>query len=317
MRGVDGRDVHCRQVARVLAVSAAIAGSPAQRSPVGDFVSGVKTITEQVSATGDFLTEQASRAFSCPPSRTSSRKQGGSLAAVQRLFVRVQSGELTPDEAMWRAEKLLGEESSGEPGFMSRIKFDHNGGVTTGLGGKLIYLILVQKSAVAEHLVRLSEEAGLKDEKTMTTRIIDIHAAVLVPQQQAPEDPAMGIPWMAVLKSLNAYQMYQRHVSVHARSADVVNYLLKDPHFPRTVRRCLDEVEACLAELPHNMQPLARLRIAQRRLEAMQVESLAPALRHEYLDAVQTDLMALHAAIEEKYFQLHAHCGALPAAANA
>ena len=65
------------------------------------------------------------------------------------------------------------------------------------------------------------------------------------------------------------------------------------------------------------MQPLARLRIAQRRLEAMQVESLAPALRHEYLDAVQTDLMALHAAIEEKYFQLHAHCGALPAAANA
>jgi len=121
MRGVDERDVHCRQVARVLAVSAAIAGSPAQRSPVGDFVSGVKTITEQVSATGDFLTEQASRAFSCPPSRTSSRKQGGSLAAVQRLFVRVQSGELTPDEAMWRAEKLLGEESSGEPGFMRKL----------------------------------------------------------------------------------------------------------------------------------------------------------------------------------------------------
>jgi uncharacterized alpha-E superfamily protein len=138
-----------------------------------------------------------------------------------------------------------------------------------------------------------------------------------VPRQQVPEDPAMALPWMGVLKSLHAYQMYHRHVSVHARSAGVVNFLLKDPHFPRTVRRCLDEVEACLAVLPHNAQPLRRLRIAQRRLDAMRVESLAPALRHEYLDAVQTDLAAIHEAIAAGYFHLHAHCGALPAAVNA
>jgi hypothetical protein len=35
----------------------------------GDFISGVKTISEQVSATGDYLSEQANRVFSCPPSR--------------------------------------------------------------------------------------------------------------------------------------------------------------------------------------------------------------------------------------------------------
>ena len=107
----------------------------------------------------------------------------------------------------------------------------------------------------------------------MTTRIVDIHAAVLVPRQQVPEDPAIGLLWMGVLKSLHAYQMYRRHVSVHVRSADVVNYLLKDPHFPRTVRRCLDEVENCLAVLPHNMHPLKLLRIAQRRLDAMRVDT--------------------------------------------
>jgi uncharacterized alpha-E superfamily protein len=83
----------------------------------------------------------------------------------------------------------------------------------------------------------------------------------------------------------------------------VVNYLLKDPHFPRTVRRCLDEVEACLAALPHNMRPLKLLRVAQRRLDAMRVESLTPALRHEYLDAVQTDIATLHAEIAVEYFQ--------------
>jgi uncharacterized alpha-E superfamily protein len=123
--------------------------------------------------------------------------------------------------------------------------------------------------------------------------------------------------WIGVLKSLHAYQMYRRHVSVHVRGEDVVNYLLKDPHFPRTVRHCLDEVEICLAELPHNMRPLKLLRVAQRRLDAMRVESLAPDLRHEYLDAVQTDIAAIHQAIADEYLDLHDQAGALPAAAIA
>ncbi|MES2416002.1 MAG: hypothetical protein V4614_19575 [Pseudomonadota bacterium] len=87
----------------------------------GDFISGVKTISEQIGAAGEYLTEQASSMFSCPPSRASSRKRGGSLATLQRLFVRVQSGEMTPEEAMIRAEKLLGNEASAEPGFMEKL----------------------------------------------------------------------------------------------------------------------------------------------------------------------------------------------------
>ena len=151
----------------------------------------------------------------------------------------------------------------------------------------------------------------------MTTRIVDIHAAVLVPRQQVPEDPAIGLLWIGVLNSLDAYQMYRRHMSVHVRSADVVNYLLKDPHFPRSVRRCLDEIEGCLAVLPHNMRPLKVLRVAQRRLDAMRLDGLAPALRHEYLDAVQTDIAVIHAEIATEYFQAHEHSGMVPTAAIA
>ncbi len=139
----------------------------------------------------------------------------------------------------------------------------------------------------------------------MTTRIVDIHAAVLVPKQAAAEDPAIDLMWMAVLRSLHAYQMYRRHVSVHVRSSDVVNFLLNNQHFPRTVHYCLDEVEACLAELPHNRLALARLHVAQRRLAAMHIEGLEPAQRHEALDAVQADIAAVHGAIATEYFQLH------------
>jgi uncharacterized alpha-E superfamily protein len=141
----------------------------------------------------------------------------------------------------------------------------------------------------------------------MATRIVDIHAAVLIPRQQVPEDPAIALLWMGVLKSLNAYESYRAHVSVHVNTANVVNYLLNDPYFPRTVQHCLDEIEGCLAVLPHHTKPLKRLRAASRRLSAMPVENLPPAQRHDYLDAIQTDLATIHAEIAAEYFQFHEH----------
>jgi uncharacterized alpha-E superfamily protein len=139
----------------------------------------------------------------------------------------------------------------------------------------------------------------------MTTRIIDINAAVLVPRQQSAEDPAIALLWMGVLESLNAYQMYRRHASVHVHGAEVVNYLLKDTYFPRTVAYCIGEIEGCLAQLPHHTAPMKMLRRAERRLQGMQVEQLTPASRHEYLDAVQSDLAKVHDEIAAEYFHLH------------
>lgn len=87
----------------------------------GDFVSGLKTIHEQVSATSDYVTKQATRSFSCPPSSATTTKRGGSLGALHRLFVKVQRGELTPEDAMLRAEKILGEDAATEPGLMKNL----------------------------------------------------------------------------------------------------------------------------------------------------------------------------------------------------
>ena len=152
---------------------------------------------------------------------------------------------------------------------------------------------------VAYQFIRLGRYIERAD---MTTRILDINAAVLVPRQQVPEDPSMALLWMNVLNSLHAYQMYRRHASVHVRGVDVVNYMMKDAHFPRTVRYCLNELESCVADLPHHAGPLKLLRIAQRRIAGMRIEGLAPAQRHEYLDAVQSDLARVHDEIATEYF---------------
>lgn len=139
----------------------------------------------------------------------------------------------------------------------------------------------------------------------MTTRIVDVNSAV-----QLPADPALAVPaverlWMGTLNALSAYQMYRRHVGVHIRKKDVVDFLLKDAHFPRTVHHCLNEIEGCLAVLPRHDRAMFAARRAWRRLNDMRLEGLAPVVLHEYLDQIQADLGDIHTAVAQQYFELH------------
>jgi uncharacterized alpha-E superfamily protein len=141
----------------------------------------------------------------------------------------------------------------------------------------------------------------------MTTRIVDVNSAVLLPTDEALAVPAMERLWMSTLNALSAYQMYRRHVGVHVRAHDVVEFLLKDPHFPRTVHHCLNEIEGCLAVLPDHELAMKAARQAFRRLDMMKLDGLAPVVLHEYLDQVQADLSAIHEAVSRQYFYLHHH----------
>ena len=156
---------------------------------------------------------------------------------------------------------------------------------------------------VAYQFIRLGRNIERAD---MTTRIVDITSAVLLPRQQATEDPAMNLLWMGVLKALNAYQMYRRHVSVHVRGTDVVSYLLKDELFPRTVHYCLQEIRGALDSIPDSAAPRALLESAFIRVSATRVELLSEDERHEHLDAVQADIATVDRAIAAQFFERYA-----------
>ena len=67
----------------------------------------------------------------------------------------------------------------------------------------------------------------------MTTRIIDVRSANLLPRSPGELTPFENIQWMSVLKSLTGYQMYRQHVRLRIRGPDVLRFLLQDRHFPR------------------------------------------------------------------------------------
>ena len=88
----------------------------------GDFVQGVRTVSEQLASAREYLSERARVVFECPLSDARSSSRSGTLGALRRLFSRVQSGETTAEEAMVRAEAMLGEESAEAPGFLRDLE---------------------------------------------------------------------------------------------------------------------------------------------------------------------------------------------------
>jgi uncharacterized alpha-E superfamily protein len=161
---------------------------------------------------------------------------------------------------------------------------------------------------VAYQFIGLGEHIERAD---MTTRILDIHSAIMLPSQAGDSDPELGLLWVGVLNSLSGLQMYRRHAA-SAGSGDggitgerVMQYLICDPHFPRSVVYCLDAIETHLAELPHNMDPLRALRPARRRTDRLATEAISLSSQHEFLDEVQGDLAHIHDAIAREYFHLH------------
>jgi hypothetical protein len=87
----------------------------------GSFISGLQTIGEQASAVGDFLAETAEEQLAYRSSTAKVRKRSGTLGSLQRLFVKVQQGGMTPEQAMKEAEVLLGAEAQTSPEFMHSL----------------------------------------------------------------------------------------------------------------------------------------------------------------------------------------------------
>jgi len=133
----------------------------------------------------------------------------------------------------------------------------------------------------------------------MTTRVVDVAAATLAQANPALEAYENTL-WMAVLRSMSAYQMYRRHVRRRVAAQDVVWFLLTDSRFPRSVTWALASLDRCIASFPRAEGPrgvLSRLQqdaLAQSELDAVRL--------HDDLDRLQLGLGALHGAIESCWF---------------
>ncbi|SDS24905.1 Uncharacterized conserved protein, Alpha-E superfamily [Halopseudomonas xinjiangensis] len=138
----------------------------------------------------------------------------------------------------------------------------------------------------------------------MTTRIIDVRSANLLPKNAEELTPFENLQWMSVLKSLSGYQMYRQHVRLRVRGPDVLRFLLQDRQFPRSVCCSLDRLTVALRSLPRHEQALQEVESCVNDISAAEIARLAaePERLHAFVDEIQIDFTDLHEAIRQTYF---------------
>lgn len=136
----------------------------------------------------------------------------------------------------------------------------------------------------------------------MTTRIIDVRSATLLPDLSETLTPFENLQWVSVLKSLSAYQMYRREMRLRVRRPDVLKFLLQEERFPRAFRHALCQVSNCLNNLPRNEKSLQLLGKLQQKLLRSQPQTLNQEKLHEFIDELQLGVIRINDSISETYF---------------
>lgn len=88
----------------------------------GSFISGLQIIHGQVRTVSGYLGERAGAPFQSSKAKPRIRRNGESLARLQTLFVKVQKGELSVDDAMAESERLFGYELNEAVDFKNELK---------------------------------------------------------------------------------------------------------------------------------------------------------------------------------------------------
>ena len=82
-----------------------------------------------------------------------------------------------------------------------------------------------------------------------TSRILDIKYHVLLPTGEQIGGNVDTIQWMAVLKSCSALEPYRKHYRGQVAPWKVVEFLVKNPTFPRSVLFCVHSVDESLHKI--------------------------------------------------------------------
>lgn len=140
-----------------------------------------------------------------------------------------------------------------------------------------------------------------------TSRILDVKYYMLLPDRHAVGSALDMIQWASVLRSCSAFEAFRRSRYGVLNLERVVDYLLRDASFPRSLLYSIQTAESALtriiSEAAHQTENPASLQVAALRthLEETDVHAVIGSGLHEYLDDIQQHLDGIHAAVQTTF----------------
>ena len=140
-----------------------------------------------------------------------------------------------------------------------------------------------------------------------TTRLVDVKYFILLPSLSDVGTPYDEIQWAAVLKSVSGFEMYRKR---HGRISPsrVVDFLLFDNEFPRSVRYAAGHASGCLHAItgtPAGAFSCAseqRLGVLKSELDFGRVDVILAEGLHEFLDGLQARLNRIDEGVAGDFF---------------
>ncbi|MDB6054253.1 MAG: hypothetical protein JWN25_1776 [Verrucomicrobiales bacterium] len=154
------------------------------------------------------------------------------------------------------------------------------------------------------HFAKLGQELERADK---TSRILDVKYFILLPSVNDVGSAFDDVQWAAVLRSCSAFEMYRKkHGKITPSS--IVDFLLLNAQFPRSIRYCSNAAQASLHAISGT--PLGNFRTPPEKLLGQlcsdlaydNVEEVLQNGLHEYLDELQTTMNKVGAGVHHIFF---------------
>jgi len=168
-----------------------------------------------------------------------------------------------------------------------------------------LYIGLVERTLLQDEGFNFIKLGRLLERADKITRILDVKYFILLPSVGYVNTPLDDIQWTALLKSASAFEPYRK--KYHRIEYDnIINFLILEEKFPRSVRYCTRRVEDFLRILDQTGGSLSYLKIKalNKELNAITVKEIKHYGLHEYLDLIQQKVNEIGEAVYKDFFFL-------------
>ena len=168
------------------------------------------------------------------------------------------------------------------------------------------------------HFARLGQFLERADK---LSRILDVHSYYLLPKEKSKLSTFELIQWVAILRSTSSYEMYLQEFG-EPRWNRIVEFLLLNPYFPRSLRYCLQQSQKSLHSITGNdigsfqmpiEKTIGRMKV---NLDYIEVDEIIGFGVHDYLDRVQVRLNEVGTLVYETFFDPNANLQPMIASPN-
>lgn len=138
----------------------------------------------------------------------------------------------------------------------------------------------------------------------MTTRLIDVRSVNLLFLETDDAFVMEQTQWRSVLAALSASTGISRRKKRRLTQSAVLQFLVQDPAFPRSLVFCASVIRTALKRLPRSRSLVRECNELIERVALADLTQLEPQALHAFVDERQIELADLHRRIEETYLQL-------------